>query len=248
MDKHEDYEKHTHFHEHSHYQSHNCGHLDLQDENEHPEAHEYNRVTVQVSKRITLVNTLLAFLKLGAGVLGNSAALVADSLHAFSDCLGSLAIYLGAKISGRPENAGKPHLQEKIEGVISFLLGILLLGTAFEIGSFALIAILGGLYQDAEMPTIIPLLVSLSAIAIKEAIYFYSMNNAKKINSVGLKAMAWHNQTDALISVGSFIGILGSRLGFPVCDPLASLVISLLVLKVGLEIIVESVKAIRDRH
>ena len=223
MEKHEDYERHTHLHEHSHYQDHHCGHLDLAPESE--ETHEYNRITRTVSRNTTVVNAVLACIKLAAGMLGNSAALVADSMHAFSDCLGSLAIYVGSIVAGKPYNADKPHLQEHIEGLISIALGILLFCMSLEIGMFALMTVMSGIYEEAALPTLLPLLVALFAIVVKEIIYAYSMKNAKKIGSVGLKAMAWHNQTDALISVGSFVGIAGSRLGFPICDPLASLII-----------------------
>ena len=255
MNKHEDYEKHTHLHEHNHYHAYNCVHLDLQEEaaegsasesvKKLQAAHEYNQVTIKVSRKITVVNLFLAVLKLLAGLIGNSSALVADSMHAFSDVFGSFAIFVGAKIADKPKNRGKKGLSSRIEGTISLILSAVLLITGAEIAIDALTAIISGSYAELELPTILPLIVAICAIVIKEIVYFYSNKYAKQINSVGLKAMAWHNQTDALISLGSFVGILGSRLGYSICDPLASLIICILVLRAAAEIFIEAIRALR---
>jgi len=165
-------------------------------------------------------------------------------MHAFSDVFGSLAMYIGMKFSDSEKNRGKEGLRQRIEGCISLVLGVVLVFLAGEIGLTAFQTIQSGSY-GAEIPSLLPLVVAVVAIIVKEGVYFYSIKFAKQINSIGLKAMAWHNQTDALISLGSFVGILGSRLGYPICDPLASIILCVLVLRVAVEIIIEAVRALK---
>ena len=95
-------------------------------------------------------------------------------------------------------------------------------------------------------PGALALMAALISIVVKEWMYWYTMAAAKKIDSGALKADAWHHRTDALSSIGSFIGIGGAMLGFPICDPLASLLICALIIKVSIEILMDAINKLTD--
>ena len=100
--------------------------------------------------------------------------------------------------------------------------------------------------EDLEIPTLLPLIAAVVSIAVKEGMYWYTMHYAKKLNSSAFKADAWHHRSDAFSSVGSFIGIGLAKLGFPIMDPIASLVICILILKVAYDIIKDALTKMLD--
>lgn len=221
-----------------------CGH-DHIGPHSHIDRHERNRTVIKVARITIIINAVLAGIKVVSGIAGHSSAMLADAMHAFSDVLGTLAVLIGAYIADRENNREKPFLQEKIEGVISLLFGIVLLHLAFEVGYDSISVIVAGDYASIEMPTVFPLVIAVVSIIIKECLYRYSMANAQKVDSVALKAVAWHNRTDAFITLGTIIGIVGSRLGFHEADSIASVIISLLVLKVAIEILISAVRVLK---
>ena len=103
-----------------------------------------------------------------------------------------------------------------------------------------------GKYKEFEIPGLIALLSAVLSIIIKEWMYWYTRGVAKKINSGALMADAWHHRSDSLSSIGSFIGILGARMGFLVLDSLASAVISLFIIKAGVDIFIQTVRQLTD--
>ena len=216
--------------------------------NTNDENHQHNVVAIRVSKVTIIINLSLALIKMFAGIVGHSGAMVADAVHGFSDVFGSFVIIVGSYIADIKADEDHPHLQRKIEGTISVFLSTLLLFIAAEIGYNAINTIIGGDYENLKVPTLLPLIVAIVSIGIKEGLYRYSSSNAKKIQSVALQAMAWHHRTDALVTISSFIGIMGSRLGHPVFDPIVSLIISLLVVKVAVEIFIEAIRSIKNKE
>lgn len=106
--------------------------------------------------------------------------------------------------------------------------------------------LLHGSYHEFEIPGLIALIAAVLSIVIKEGMYWYTRGVAKKINSSAVMADAWHHRSDALSSVGSFIGILGARMGFLILDSLASLVISVFIIKAGIEIFIQTVRELTD--
>lgn len=207
---------------------------------------EHNAITARVSRITIAANTALAAMKAAAGILGHSGAMLADAAHTFSDLFGSLAVLIGVYISENIRSRNKELLQRRIEGGISVFLSLLLFYLAFEIGAGGIAEIVSGEYKSAEVPTMLPLAVAVISIVTKEALYRYSIRNAAKADSVVLRALAWHNRTDALVTVGSLIGILGSRFGYAVFDPAASIIISILVIKAAFEIFADAVRALRN--
>ena len=179
-------------------------------------------------------NVLLAGFKLAAGIMGNSSAMISDAVHSLSDVFATFVAYLGVILSMKPEDENHPYGHERIECVASLILGLILAVTGFGIGYTGIQKIIS--HEDLVIPTMLPLVAAVISIVVKEAMFWYTMIYAKKLNSSAFKADAWHHRSDALSSIGSFIGIGLAKMGFPIMDPVASLVICLFILKVAYDI------------
>ena len=203
----------------------------------------------QVIRRVSLttvvINLVLVFVKLTAGIVGNSGAMTADAVHSASDMLGGLLVLFGAGLSGKEADAEHPYGHERMECVISIVLANILLVTGLGIGWSSLQTIRSGVITVVPGP--IALVAAVVSILCKEAMFWYTKRNADRINSVALRAEAWHHRSDALSSVGSFAGILGARMGLPLLDPIVGLLICLLILKVAVDIYRETVDRLVDR-
>lgn len=208
-------------------------------------AYERNTVTKRVSRVTILVNAGLAVFKVVSALLGHSGAMLADAVHSFSDVLGSVAVLIGACVADLPRNKGKSYLQDRIEGGISLVLSLLLFYLAAEIGMGGIREILSGQYKTEEIPTLLPLAAAILSILAKELLYRFSIAAANRIDSVALRALAWHNRADAFITAGSLIGISGARWGFPIFEPLATVLISAFILRAASEILMEAAAALR---
>ena len=189
------------------------------------------------SNKITILsiiwNIVLTIIKIGAGVLGNSNAIIADGLHSASDILTSIGVLIGNKISKSPNDKEHNYGHEKAETLV-----------ALKIGYGGIISLLN--VDKIKVPTILPLIVSVISILIKEYQYRITIKVANKINSPALKADAWHHRSDALSSIAAFIGIGGAIIGFKILDSLASIVVALFVSKVGIDILLKSVNELMD--
>lgn len=189
------------------------------------------------------LNFLLGSLKLAAGLWGRSSAMVADAVHSYSDCASTVAVIAGLKMASKSADDDHPYGHEKYELIFANILSILLGLTAVKIGYDALMVIAHGSYQ---VPGLAPLLAAVFSVAVKEVMYRLTLRKAKKIGSVAMEADAWHHRSDALSSVGAFVGILGARLGLPVLDPVTGLLVSILVLKVAIDLYRKSVSGLVD--
>lgn len=189
------------------------------------------------------LNFLLGSLKLAAGLWGRSSAMVADAAHSYSDCASTVAVIAGLKMASKSADDDHPYGHEKYELIFANILSILLGLTAVKIGYDALMVIAHGSYQ---VPGLAPLLAAVFSVAVKEVMYRLTLRKAKKIGSVAMEADAWHHRSDALSSVGAFVGILGARLGLPVLDPVTGLLVSILVLKVAIDLYRKSVSGLVD--
>lgn len=189
------------------------------------------------------LNFLLGSVKLAAGLWGRSSAMVADAAHSYSDCASTVAVIAGLKMASKSADDDHPYGHEKYELIFANILSILLGLTAVKIGYDALMVIARGSYQ---VPGLAPLLAAVFSVAVKEVMYRLTLRKAKKIGSVAMEADAWHHRSDALSSVGAFVGILGARLGLPVLDPVTGLLVSILVLKVAIDLYRKSVSGLVD--
>lgn len=191
-------------------------------------------------------NGILSGFKLFAGVVGNSGAMISDAIHSFSDVLTTLIAWIGVKVSKKAADSDHPYGHERLECVASLLLGVVLLATGLGVGKVGLDNILSGQYETLAIPGTIALVASVISIVGKEAMFWYTRYYAKLINSSAFLADAWHHRSDALSSIGSFIGIGGAMLGFPVLDSVASVVICLFIIKVSYDILKDGVTKLLD--
>ncbi len=210
------------------------------------ETSSFEKTATRVSTVSIIVNLLLAAFKFVAGALGHSGAMISDAVHSSSDVLGSLIVIVGVKLSEKASDKDHPYGHERMENVASLLLAGILAAAGFAIGKEALVSILDGSYRTAVSPGVLALAAAIVSIVVKEALFWYTLINAKKIRSGALKAEAWHHRSDALSSVGALIGIGGALLGVPVMEPIASIVICLFILKVAVDIFRESVDKMVD--
>lgn len=194
----------------------------------------------QIAMKISVVsifaNIALSLIKLFAGFFAHSSAMISDAVHSASDVFSTIIVILGIQIASKKSDKKHQYGHERFECVASVILADVLMLTGFAIGYTGLKTILSGHYDTLAIPGILALFAAILSIVVKEAMFWYTRNGAKKINSGALMADAWHHRSDALSSIGAFIGILGSRLGFPILDAVASIVICLFILKAAFEI------------
>ena len=191
-----------------------------------------------------LGNVLLAAFKLISGILGNSGAMISDAVHSLSDVFATLIAYIGVLMSKRPEDKEHPYGHERLECVASLILGIILAVTGLGIGYTGIHKIIEP--SELEVPTLLPLIAAIVSIVVKEGMFWYTMYYAKKLDSSAFKADAWHHRSDAISSVGSFIGIGLAKIGYPIMDPIASIIICLCILKVSFDITKDALEKMLD--
>ncbi len=203
----------------------------------------------KIAMRVSFVsiagNIVLSAGKLIAGVLGHSSAMISDAVHSASDVLSTIVVMVGINISSKKEDNSHQYGHERMECIAAFILAGLLFATGLGIGFSGIEKIMHG--GDLQAPGLLPLIAAVVSIIIKEAMYWYTVLAAKKINSASLKADAWHHRSDALSSVGSFVGILGARMGFPILDPIASVLICLMIIKVSYDIVRDAIDKLVDK-
>ena len=205
------------------------------------------QIAMQVSANSIAVNLMLSIFKLIAGLLASSGAMISDAIHSASDVFSTIIVIIGVKISGKASDEDHPYGHDRFECVASIILAILLGVTGVGIGLTGVQKLIAGHYDTLAIPGILALAAAVISIVVKEIMYWYTRNAAKKINSGALMADAWHHRSDALSSVGSFVGIFGARMGFPMLDPLASVVICLFVVKAAVDIFRDAISKMTDR-
>ena len=207
-----------------------------------PKQHE--KVAVSVSAVTIAINLALAGFKFLAGFLAHSGAMVSDAVHSASDVLATFIVILGVKLAGRDADRDHPYGHERLECIAALILGVILGATGLGMGISGIQKIAGD--GALVVPGTLALIAAIVSIVVKEGMFWYTWLAAKKINSSALKAEAWHHRSDALSSVGSFAGILGARLGFPVLDSVASVVICLFILKAAWDILKDALSKMTD--
>ena len=209
------------------------------------EADSDKSVMIRVSKISVAANIFLSAFKLMAGIVGHSGAMIADAVHSLSDVAGSGLAILGAHLSSRESDREHQYGHERLECVVSLILANVLLLVAVGIGLEGVRGILNP--EDAVIPGMLALVAAVISIVSKEALYWYTRAAAKRIDSVSLMAEAWHHRSDAISSVGSFIGIFGAMLGVPVLQPAVCILIAVLIFKVGIDIYRETMNKLIDK-
>ena len=207
----------------------------------------YEKQAMKVSMVSIVGNFILTALKLLAGIVAHSGAMISDAIHSASDVFSTFVVIVGIRISGKESDKDHPYGHERLECVAAIVLATILAATGLGIGYSAAVKIAGGNYANLEIPGMLALLAAVLSIAVKEAMYQYTRVYAKKYDSSALMADAWHHRSDALSSVGALIGIAGARMGFPVLDPIASFVICIFIEKAAYDIFMDAVNKMVDR-
>ena len=208
---------------------------------------EPNKIAMRVSIVSILVNVILSVFKLLAGLLAGSGAMVSDAIHSASDVFSTVIVMIGVTLSGKKSDKEHPYGHDRMECVASILLAVVLFATGLGIGVNGIEKIAGGGMESAAAPGRLALAAAVISIVVKEWMYWYTRAAAKKINSGALMADAWHHRSDSLSSIGAFAGILGARLGFPVLDPLASVIICIFIGKASWDIFHEAMNKMVDK-
>jgi cation diffusion facilitator family transporter len=205
--------------------------------------------------RVTLfggvVNLLLVALKFVAGVAGHSAAMISDAVHSVSDFVTDIVVLVFVRISRRPEDASHDYGHGKYETLATMFIGLALAAAAIGIvvsGASKLADWVQG--EDLPAPGKFALWAALISIVVKELLFQYTRYRARHLNSKALEANAWHHRSDALSSIGAAVGIgasilLGNR--WTVLDPLASIVVGAMLVKVSWDLLGPSFGELTDQ-
>lgn len=204
--------------------------------------------------KVTLVgsagNVLLVIAKFIAGILGHSSAMIADAVHSLSDFATDIVVLIFVGISARPQDPTHDYGHGKFETLASLLISLALVAAAIGIivsGALKFASWLKG--EDLTTPGTLALWVVTLSIAVKETMYQYTAFKGRKLSSTALTANAWHHRSDALSSIGAAIGIGGAILlggRWAVLDPLASIVVGAMLLRVAWKILRPSMGELTD--
>lgn len=187
-------------------------------------------VAMHVSYVSIVINLMLSTFKFLVGIFGHSAAMISDAIHSASDVFSTIIVIFGVVLSSRASDEDHQYGHEKQEYIATLFLAFILLFTGLGIGYEGVTTIIHKTYVNREAPAFIALAAAVISIVTKEAMFWYTKHAADEIHSGALMADAWHHRSDALSSIGSFIGIFGARMGYPIMDPLASIVICLMII------------------
>jgi cation diffusion facilitator family transporter len=216
---------------------------------------ELELIRSKEAKKITLVgffiNALLVVLKLIAGIIGRSGAMVADAVHSLSDFLTDIVVLIGFKLTSKPEDECHNYGHDKYETIATVIISLALAIVGYQIlksGVTNVLLVLKG--ENLPKPGMIALIAAVISIISKELLYRYTVIKGKKINSSSVIANAWHHRSDAFSSIGTMIGIggaiiLGQR--WTILDPIASIIVSLFIFKVAYDIFIPSINELVER-
>jgi cation diffusion facilitator family transporter len=202
----------------------------------------------QQARRITLigvvVNILLSIIKIIAGLLGHSHALVADGVHSVSDLLTDVLVILATKYGSRGADEDHPYGHRRIETAATVLLALILVSVGALIAVDSGVQLFSG--RASTTPHMITLVVALISIIIKEVLFRKTLLVAEKLNSNLLRANAWHHRSDAASSLVVVIGIGGALLGYTYLDSIAAVIVGILIVKMGAELAWVSIRELVD--
>ena len=207
---------------------------------------EFRNVANRVSLVTIIGNVVLSVIKLLAGIIAHSSAMISDAVHSASDVFSTFVVIIGIKLASKKPDKEHPYGHERMECVAAIVLAMVLFITGLGIGLEAVKNIIHGNYGDLQVPGVLALIAATVSIVSKEAMYWYTRHYAKKIDSSALMADAWHHRSDAFSSIGALIGIGGARLGYPVMDSIASLVIFVFIIKAAYDIFKEAIDKMVD--
>lgn len=204
------------------------------------------KIAMKVSIISIIANVVLAAFKLVAGVFAHSGAMISDAIHSASDVFSTFVVMIGIKIASKEPDEEHPYGHERMECVAAIILATILCITGLGIGKNALEHITGN-SSEVSVPGVLALIAAIVSIIVKEAMFWYTRHYAKKIDSGALMADAWHHRSDALSSIGAFIGIIFARMGYVMMDSIACLVICVFIVKAAYDIFKDAIDKMVDK-
>jgi len=188
-----------------------------------------------------VANTILVALKATAGLAGGSSVLVADAVHSLSDLVTDILVLFGLRTAAKPPDEEHPYGHGRYETLATVALAGVLLAAAAGIVWDA-----SSRFGEPGRPAMITLWVAALSIAVKETLFHVTLRVGRRYNSSLVIANAWHQRSDALSSVAAFAGILGARMGFPILDPAAAMVVAALIAKVAVQLLGQAIREVTD--
>lgn len=191
----------------------------------------------------TFVNLALSIIKFVGGVVGNSTAMISDAVHSASDVLTDGIVLLTNKISQIPKDKNHPYGHGRAETIGSAAIGLFILfaGIGLSYEAWNIIQ-----FGSLHIPKVLAAGTALISIAANEWLFRYNRSIGEKSNSPSLVANAWHHRSDAMSSIAALIGIIGAMIGFPILDPIAAVVVALMVIKIGFKITFDGFRDLMD--
>ena len=198
----------------------------------------------------SIINVLLLVLKFAAGILGHSAAMIADAIHSLTDFVTDVIVLVFVKLGNKPMDRDHDYGHGKYETLATAIIGISLFAVGMMICWSGLVktyhAFLG---EELQQPGIVALVAAVASVALKEWAYQFTVRTGRKYHSEAVVANAWHHRSDALSSIGTMMGIGGAILlgsHWAVLDPLAAIVVSIFIIKASWSLVMQSVKELTD--
>lgn len=199
----------------------------------------------------SVVNFLLLVFKFVAGILGHSAAMLADAVHSLSDFVTDIIVIVFVRISNKPQDKGHDYGHGKYETLATAIIGLILLIVGFGIlwnGASSIYSFARG--EKLEEPGMVALIAALISIVLKEILYRYTVIKGKKLNSQAVIANGWHHRSDVLSSIGTAVGIGGAILlgdHWRVLDPVAAVIVSFFIMKVAVQLLIPCVDELLEK-
>ncbi len=186
---------------------------------------------------------ILSISKLLIGYIGNSEALLADGLNNSTDVIASIAVLIGLKIARKPPDSNHQYGHYRAETIASLIAAFIMVTVGIQV-------ILEGVKSLTKSSDVVPDMftawVALASALIMFLVYLYNINLSRKIKSLSLKAAAKDNLSDALVSIGAFIGIVGSRFGFSWLDTVTAIIVGLIIIRTAFDIFKDSALELTD--
>jgi len=190
------------------------------------------------------LNIFLSVIKIAAGVISHSSAMISDGFHSLSDVITTFFVITALKISTKAADSEHPYGHERFEPVFAKIVSIILIITGAFLGLNAVKLLIKG---NFPIPGMMALYAAILSILVKDGMYWYTIYYAKKIDSLSMEADAWHHRSDSLSSIAALVGIAGARVGFAYLDPLAAIFVSGFIIKVGVEFYLKAVDELVDK-
>ena len=207
---------------------------------------EVYKVTIAGS----IINVLLLVLKFAAGILGHSAAMIADAIHSLTDFATDVIVLVFVKLGNKPMDKDHDYGHGKYETLATAIIGISLFAVGMMICWSGLVKTYQALCgEQLQQPGIVALVAAVASVALKEWAYQFTVRTGRKYHSEAVVANAWHHRSDALSSIGTMMGIGGAILlgsHWAVLDPLAAIVVSVFIIKAAWSLVMQSVKELTD--